>query len=250
MKHGERVSCKCARSREIERSVGSRSVSTAIRGVNCRALALVWASCVLADAVSFVAQAQAEAPTVAHVREASNKRDSNNERRARSLKRATTCLHPITTTRSSCLAIVQIAQRNTAEARKCLELLFERDAEHTRHVIDPGPTVHGPFARARRSPHEVVSVALRGTPPRDAYDRAWLDAENLGGALDVDTLHVVPRAARNAVFTELVQYPSVDDRATTRLPAAPLGAKRFQWYVEARARSGVLCGPRQRFRWA
>jgi len=201
----------------------------------------MWASCVLTDAVSSVAQAQAEAPSVALVREALEQaRFEQAEQRAVALLTRTDVSARDRNDTLELLAIVQIAQRNTAEAGKTLKLLFDRDAEHPRRVIDPGPTVDGAFARARRSPHEPVSVALRGTPRRDAYGREWLDLEILGGARAVDTLHIFVRAARDAVFTELVQYPSVDDRATALLPEAPLGAERFQWYVEARAPSGLV----------
>lgn len=201
----------------------------------------MWASCVLTDAVSLVAHAQAEAPTVALVREALEQaRFEQAEQRAVALLSRNDVSARDRNDTLELLAIVQIAQRNTPEAGKTLKLLFDRDGEHPRRVVDPGPTVDGAFARARRAPHEPVSVALRGSPRRDAYGREWLDLEIVGGARAVDALHVFARAGRDAAFTEVVQYPSVDDRATALLPAAPLGAERFQWYVEARAPSGLL----------
>lgn len=138
------------------------------------------------------------------------------------------------------LAIVQIAQRNATGATQTLQALFARDPEHPRRVHDPGPAIDAAFARARKASAAAPEVTLSAMSRTDAYGRSWLEVQLEAGADRVESVHVFARSERDAEYTQLLATPSVDDRVTTLLPAATLGARAYRWYVEARAPSGLL----------
>lgn len=205
------------------------------------ATVLVCASCILLSHMPAQAQTAGEIASLHAVREALEQaRFEQAEALARDFLRQARLGAKARNDALELLAIVQIAQRNSAAATETLKILFDRDPEHPRRVHDPGPAIDAAFARARKAAHTPSLVSLKAESRSDAYGRAWLDVNLLASADSVDRVHVFVRAERDANFTELLASPAVDDRVTTLLPALPLGARAYHWYVEARAPSGLL----------
>jgi hypothetical protein len=138
-------------------------------------------------------------------------------------------------------AIAQIARRDELGAMSTLSLLYARDPEHPRHVLDPGPSVDAAFSRARRSPPSPIEVKLDGRVSRDRDGRDVAEL-TLGAGEAVQSVHVFVHDDNTPSFVEVVAKPSQDGTVRVVLPALPRslaqGDVTRHWYAEARAPSG------------
>ena len=138
-------------------------------------------------------------------------------------------------------AIVQIAERKEAKARETLQVLLQRDPEHHRRVLDPGPAVDAAFARVKQSAPPALQVPLRFSLSNDSGQRPVLQVELGEGRDAVESVHVfvVPQAGEPG--SHLVGAPDLEQLRLSLPPAAPERAE-LGLYVQARAPSGAVLG--------
>jgi hypothetical protein len=139
-------------------------------------------------------------------------------------------------------AIVQIAERKDAKARETLRALLQRDPDHHRRVLDPGPAVDAAFARAKQEPREALQVPLQFSLSNDAGERPVLRIELGEGADAVESVHAFIPEQGDEPGAHLVGIPGADRALRMALPAAPREHARLGLYLQASAPSGAVLG--------
>ncbi|MFK7988044.1 MAG: hypothetical protein AB8I08_18635 [Sandaracinaceae bacterium] len=118
------------------------------------------------------------------------------------------------------LAIAQIANRDNADARETLALLYSRDPGHRLSDPDASPPVLSAFARARESSPAPVPVRLEHTPPTVATRQPpRIVARVVQGGDAVQEMRLVYRAG-NEGEASVVMSRAPDGSYAARIPVA------------------------------